>query len=205
MAEFMVVNPRHRRRRKARSARRTRVTRRRRRRTLTTRAANPRRIRRRRHAIARRRHGRRRHNPRIGGGQVVTILKHGAAIAGGAAISEIAGGFISKYLPANLQSGPTGLAVRGALGIVLLPALLRMTPLKRFAGSVALGSAAILLWDVYQQYVKPSLPLHGLGLGVYEPGSENLGVYGGQLVDGSAGVSGLGFGQDSMYADSMYT
>jgi hypothetical protein len=201
-AEFMVVNPRHRRRRKARSARRTRVTRRRRRTTLA-RAANPRRVRRRRHVRARRSTRRRRHNPRGGirVGGAVGIIKHGVAIAGGAAISEIAQGFISKYLPASLASGPTNYAVRAGLGIIVIPALLKMTPLKRFAASVALGSAVILAWDAYQAYVKPSL--HAAGLGVYTPGDQALGVYGGGIE--GQGVSGLGFGEDSMYNDSMYT
>jgi hypothetical protein len=203
MAEFMVVNPRHRRRRKARSARRTRTTRRRRRRTLV-RAANPRRIRRRRHVRARRSTRRRRHNPRgvlRGGGSAITILKHASAGVVGAAVAEIAHGFISKYLPANLQSGPTGLAVRGAVGIVALPMLLKMTPLRRFAPAVAAGAAFVILWDAYQQYIKPSLPLHGFG--VYTP--EDLGVYGGGQLAENATVAGFGFGQDSMYSDSMYT
>lgn len=219
-AEYAVVNPRRRRRRKVRRHARARsTTTRRRRRRHVARALNPRR--RRRVYAARRRttrhHRRRRRNPRglrLGGGNVVKVIQHGVGLAAGAAAAEIANDLAAKYLPANLTSGGLGVAVQGGIGIVLLPMLLRATPLKRFAPTVALGAAVVTAYNLYVQFVKPHLPGMGVpatnkGLGVYSydaGGVNGLGVYGPPMLEaGSQGVAGLGWGEDSMYADSMYT
>lgn len=208
LTEYAVLNPRRRRRRKRARATTKRVTRRRRRRAL---AVNPRHhVRRRRRVNARRRHSgrRRRHNPRIGGGggSIITVVKHAGALVVGAAVAEIGVGFIAKYLPPSL-TGPTADLVNAGIGIVGIPMLVRMTPFKRFAGTIAAGAAAIVLWNAYQTYVKPHIPLKGLGiydndsvagLGTYGPAALTPANYGG-------GVAGLGWGQDSMYSDSMYT
>jgi hypothetical protein len=161
--------------------------------------ANPRRRRRRRHTFAR--HSRRRrHNPRFPGlgGQVGTALTQGIGIGIGAIGTNFVAAWVNKRLPANLQNPLVGVGIKAGIGLVGLPLVLRMTPLKGFVRPIMLGTGVAIAIDLWQQYAVPALHLSGLGEYAPEGG---MGTYAPIQPD----MVGLGWGQDSMYSDSMYT
>ncbi len=168
--EFAVINPRRRRHRRKRArARASRPRRHRRRRAV---AYNPRPRRRHRRAFARRHHRRARRNPSFGGGggSPVKHLTNGIGIGVGAVATNVATGFISKFLPAGMQTGPGYLAVKAGVGLIALPMLLKFIPGgRRFAVPVAVGAGVVIFLDIIRTYVAPMAPQIP-GLSDYEQG-----------------------------------
>jgi len=201
--EAILINPRHRRsrRRKARSHRRRRT------RTLARVARrNPfinRRRRSSRRAHARR--GRRRvhRNPLGGIGRAVGgAAMTGLGVAGGIVITNVATSFlIGKVpgIPEGLKAGPGKMALKGVVGVVALPMLLKALKQPRLAKAVAVGAWAAIVIDGYKAWIEPQLAAAGLPVGVYE----EIGEYEapGELQDYGDDAIGAG---ENVYADTMY-
>jgi hypothetical protein len=188
--EYLLVNPRRKRARRKRARVSGRKRSHRRRRSAV--AYNPRRRRYARRHV--RRHRRAHRNPRLGGGAVMGNLTRGMTIGAGAVATNIATGFISKWLPANLTSGPTLLIVKAGVGLVALPMLLKMVPGgRKFASSVAVGAGVVIALDIFNAYIAPNIP----GLHDYEaPGL--MGYGGGDAPPEEIGAA------ENMYGDTIY-
>jgi hypothetical protein len=94
-------------------------------------------------------------------------LTRGFTIGAGAAVTNVATGFISKFLPATLTTGPVLLAVKAGVGLIALPMLLKVLPGgRRFASSVAIGAGVAIALDILNTYVIPNIP----GISDYETG-----------------------------------
>jgi len=91
----------------------------------------------------------------------------GVTIGGGAIATNVATGFISKFLPENLKTGPVVLGVKAAVGLLVLPMLLGFIPGgRKFANSVRLGAGVVIALDIWNVYIAPNIP----GLSDYETG-----------------------------------
>lgn len=193
-----VVNPRRRRRSKTRRPRAKRKsTRRRRRSGLFVAKANPRRRRRARRAVSRRR--RRHSNPSVRMGGIVGTLTKGAALGAGAIATNLATNGVNKLLGANALNGPAKLALKAGVGLVALPMLLKFVPGgKKFAAQVALGAGIVIALDIFDQYIKESVPAY---LQDYEYGSLNDYQYG--ALNGWAPQDGMSGGA-GVYDDGVY-
>jgi hypothetical protein len=94
-------------------------------------------------------------------------LTRGFTIGAGAVATNVATGFISKYLPATLTAGPVLLAVKAGVGLIALPMLLKVLPGgRKFASSVAIGAGVAIAIDILNTYVLPNIP----GISDYETG-----------------------------------
>lgn len=128
----------------------------------------------------------------------------GLVIGAGAIATNVATGFISRYLPAEWSQGPMKLAVKAGVGLVVLPLVVKFIPGgRRFVGPVAVGAAVAIVLDLFTAYLAPAIGLSDYemtGIGEYEasPGGAALG-------DAYASLPGneLGYGEN-MYADTMY-
>lgn len=160
--EVILVNPRRRRarRKKARSHRRRRASARR-----NPFAYNPRRRRRssRRRAVSRRRRSARR-NPRlplIGSVNLPGIL---GGTAGYLGTRYGAGWLMSlpavQQMTADPNSGPwVRMGIKAAVGLVGLPMIAKALRLRGVAGPAAIGAGIAVAQDLFDTFVKPSLPI----------------------------------------------
>jgi hypothetical protein len=172
-----VVNPRRKRTRKHRTRKARKVSHSRRR---VARAHNP--IRRRRRVVRRHRvHNRRRrhHNPALRMGGLMGTLTNGLMVGAGALGTNLATNYANNMLGANKLAGPAKMALKAGIGLVALPMILKFIPGgRKFAGSVAAGAGVAIMFDIYDQFIKASLPAelqdYGYGsLNGYEAGQLN--------------------------------
>lgn len=143
-AEILLVNPKKRRkRRKTRARRRNPVRRRRRASTHVTRR-------------------RRRRNPVRFRGAINTLVVPAFWGAGGALALDFALGFIP--LPANLKTGITGYAVKGASAIALGMLLqnMKLVPAK-IAQDMTSGALAVMLHGALKEQIQMFFPQVNLG------------------------------------------
>jgi len=204
--EAILFNPRGHKRRRKKATSRRRVKRHRGR--FVRARSNPgrRRLSSHRRALARRGRGRRRvhRNPLGGltrslGGAAMT----GIGVAGGVVATNLATSFIVARvpgIPAMLTSGPGKLALKGIVGVVALPMLLKAVKQPGLARNVAIGAWAAIILDAYSLWIAPQLAAAGLPVGEYEELSdygdgEDLAVY---EDDG-----GIGAGEN-IYGDTIY-
>jgi hypothetical protein len=124
-------------------------------------------------------------------------LQAGLAVASGVVATNLATGAVLHYggaaIPAPLQTGVGKMALKFGVGVVGLPMLLRMTPLRGFASKVALGAWAAIILDAYAEWVAPMVQ-SSLGFSGYEVGQlsgyevgQLSGYTGGSLVEPASG------------------
>ncbi len=92
-------------------------------------------------------------------GGVVGTLTKGLALGGGAIATNIATNGVNHLLGANALTGPMKIGLKAAVGLIVLPMVMGFIPGgKKFANSVRLGAGIAVALDIYDQFVKPSLP-----------------------------------------------
>ena len=137
-------------------------------------------------------------------------MKHlttGIGIGVGAVGTNVATGFIARFLPANMQTGPAYLALKAGVGLIALPMALKFIPGgRRFAVPVAVGAGVVILLDLVRTYVAPMAPQIP-GLSDYETGV--LSDYERGLLSGygdptqAEGIA-ISPGGQSVYAGGVY-
>jgi hypothetical protein len=168
--------------------RKARGTHRRKRRNVPYQLMNPHHRRRRRTAVVHRR-TRRRRNPSFLGGSLLPPINRIGAGAAGAIVSGIVPGYVAKFAPQIPRTGPAGMAVRAATG-VLLGKVAQKFMGRQFGEDFALGALIAVADEAFGVYAAPYM-----GMGSYlnsylnqymapgaslmpEDGEELSGVYG---------------------------